>query len=333
MALSQLTFLSLCTSWGGQFSSDPADLSVLSRLSALRSLQINALRPSFVEGDPLPAQFHILRAATGLETIELKIAAAAGSWAGMPPDSHCAVQEAVAGLSKLSQLCIHFTELWESPRHRLVGSLREGSQSLGADFLTLLSLFTAAAQVRELQFHMEHYNQHWISERSVDPAGCTPEDARTCLSSLMHLCGLSLGVKKLRGSVPAPYSLELLQGLPSTQLTSLILRTAVATVPLLQEIARFHDLQELSLFVYDMEEGCFEVLQRMTGMSKMEVILPSRFLCITTGLSGEDRASICKQATLLKAALVESSRPVGFVPIVVVDYESGLDDSDDEDCD
>lgn len=195
----------------------PSHVTVLSALTSMRVLRCSFFgKAEVAAGDPLPVQLRFLRSARALEVLDL------GFWASfwaLPYASSLAVKEAVSGLLSLKQVTIRI----------LIGNLEQ--------FCLPLSAFSAASSIESLSFRADG--------PEFDEWEDSPVRARDCLKALTNLRSLSLAGNTVCGRVP--HCAELLAGLPSTRLSSLSLSVCEADLPLPEDIARFSDLESLSL--------------------------------------------------------------------------------------
>lgn len=236
-ALAGLTRLDLGTHgrWPGGVGIGPPAASILSSLTALRVLRCGLLSSQGppADGDPLPVELRFLRAATALEVLDLGLGAPV--WC-LGEAQVSAALEAVSALSSLKKV-----------RIRLNG--------FPPPFFAPLAPFAAASSVESLVYEIGGA----MLPRSEDDAA----HARACLKALTQLRSLSFEGE----GCFVPHCADLLAGLPSACLTSLSVK--VDTEPdaaLMQQISRFHDLQDL---VLDSPPVRSELLSQLFGLRSL----------------------------------------------------------------
>lgn len=228
-ALMGLTLLGLNDGYQSDWDCDvPADISVLSCLTALRVLRCNLNREAkFFARDPIPVQLRVLRLATGLE--ELSLVLEGPSWS-LSDVSYCALmREGVSALKSLKRVAL---------------KIFKGDSAQSCAFLRLFGTVSSLEA-----FWFEVHN--WQDPDPLPALGFTASQAVACFHPLTLLRSLVLlddngttGHAEL-----IPHCADLLAGLPgpSTRLTRLHLTVQATDVPTMQQVARFRDLQELKL--------------------------------------------------------------------------------------
>lgn len=217
-------------------------VSVLSTLTALRVLRCDfALdKAEFEDGDPLPVHLRFLRTAAALEELEL-----GAVLSHLPDDAVRAAGEAVCALSSLKRV-----------------SIRTAHLELGK-YIMALSSFAAASSIESFSFR-----HTWLSyKRMWHPLRV---QARGYFTALSKLRSLFLEGRDVQGH--AYFCADLLAGLPSSHLTCLSLGVQKANVQLMQQIVRFHDLQDLALHSPPVESECLGQLFKLKGLTRLLLI-------------------------------------------------------------
>lgn len=286
----------------------PSNVSFLSLpiLAALRVLRCSFVgeadlpvgNPQLIQLPFLPIQFRFLRIATALVELDLGFS---GSFCRLPPASRFAMREAVRDLRSLKKVTIAGT----CP-HTCSCS------GLGKYFVPL-DVFAAASSI-------ESFALIDLAPSEIPLAQPSTAEARGCFTALTKLRSLTLvadhGPEIAYGHIP--HCEELLEGLPSTGLTSLTI--AVNETPmahwLMREIARFSDLQELSLGTL-----CFDDLFVMEQLSSLRCLTFLKLHVNSMRQRSTERwhrrqhgahvPAIWELAVLQKQTIVERARLVG----------------------
>lgn len=233
IALAGLTRLDISRNLGWSVSTIPSDVSVLSSLGALQVLRCGFfVTADVLAGDPLPVQVRFLRTATALEELDLKFW---GSFWSMPHASTLAMREAVSALRSL----------------KLVAISNQGDFSQHVvPFYVPLSVFAAASSIGSFKCR-NHYFSFGAPRPRGPEAGYSSAQAQVSFAALSKLRKLELAVFwNVLDDVEhahVPLLADLLAALPSTCLTSLSLSVNVVPLEVMQQIARFPDLQVLQL--------------------------------------------------------------------------------------
>lgn len=276
--LTQLTLLDLredldFATWTGR--SFPSDVSVLSSLSALRVLRCHFLEEAMIlAGDPLPVQVRFLHAVTGLE--ELKLGFRESFWS-LPHASCLAMQGAVAALQSLKKVVITI--------------LDPGFQQLHLP----LSVFAAAPSTETFVFKVVKE----FPAPAVWIPGYSSAQARECFKALAKLRCLELRGCTVYGHIPR--AADLLAGLPSTCLTRLALQIAFEPiqVELMEQVARFRDLEELDVRPLHVDSCFFDQFSNLKCLTRLNLHAEEPG-DQGTGVSGVRAAAVQLQTAILE---------------------------------
>jgi hypothetical protein len=241
-----------------------------------------------VEGDPLPVQFRFLTSATALKELSLEFCY---SFWRLPSESCLAMRGALSRLSSLKVVSL------------LISRTARDEQLMHLH--APLSVFAAAKSIEHLYFSWnepppKHYHRPHPFLLQGD-----------CFSALTKLRGLIL-IPPPTTARDMPDAAKLLEGLPSTQLTSLYMREAIATRQLMEHISRFRDLQDLWLHF---EWASLNFLDPLCGLSCLTKLI--LYVDKLRDHHGDAASAIHSQALRLESTIHESARRVGVKAIVV----------------
>lgn len=279
----------------------PPSVSALSCLTALRVLRGSFFDvPEFVEGDALPVQLHFLRTAPALEELDLGFK---GPFWSLPSAAGCAMRASVSALTSLKQVRI------------VLHSPFENRQS---NYYAPLAAFASAASIERLTY------SYW-AEDSVEevPSSEAIAQALGCFTALTKLQSLHLAGLKRNGFTPAcvdhgliPGGAGMLGSLPSTRLTYLHLQVDAATPLLMEQIARFGNLRDLTLVCNSVSLGCVDPLFHLKCLTKVQLTASGDAMRAEYGGCA---STIKAEVARLKSAILEYCRVVGRFAHVQLD--------------
>lgn len=251
----------------------------------------------------MPVQLRFLETATALEELDLWIL---DSFWTLPREAILAMRRAVSSLASLKSVVIS-----------IMGSELE-------HYYSPLAVFAGAASIELLYFRTEGCRQ--------DLPGESHDLARACFKRLEKLKSFTQC-----GTLATSHFAELLLELASTQLTSLSINLDFAAGPLMQHIAGFYNLRELTLGFHASSMRFLEPLFDLKKVTYLELIPtanPEFFLGHHIMHDHPDQAADhpdheeaastkFEQWALLSAKVDERARRVGLRAHVHVDQSHG----------
>lgn len=163
------------------------------------------------------------------------------------------------------------------------------------DYFAQLAVFAAASSTDALKF-----------SACGDQAQSQPETRRVARGCFKHL--KMLRTFEQHGSPGPANFVEVLSELPSPQLTLLSLRLDSATMPTMQQIARFQDLQQLQL---TFDSASLQFLEPLFELKELTHLVVGVNIGEMQAQHGASLSAIRKRAARLKAAILEYADLVG----------------------
>jgi hypothetical protein len=290
-------------------------MSKLSSLTALRAFQICHLCkptgfPRSASGQsPFPCDFRVLCSAKQLEALKLKFEGL--FWSQMDGETCRALQAAVASLARLTSINLKVLYSCLPPQKRYLP----------------LAVFSASPSVQTLSYKLACTDDDLL-RRLEDPSyvarvfegfePCELNDPdllrHDCLWRLTCLRELKLHdyccLDGRDGATAAREVAQLLASIATAQLTSLNLQLPCATMPLTRQIARFSDLQVLTLWASGSTEGSIAMLAKLSGLTSLTISM--------SAWPKIDRPVLQAEADALRAAIEQSARGVGVKAVVEI---------------
>lgn len=172
-----------------------------------------------------------------------------------------------------------------------------------------LSVFAAASSIEDLAFSCSLHQP--VHTRFPD---ASVNLARHCLKTLTKLQRLSL-VNPTDSGPGMPHIADLLEGLPSTQMTALTLTGLAGTMPLMQQISRHRDLVFLDLNFNSVSMKFLDPLFKLRCLTEL-------YLSVENGSCRDDHgdaaSAIEAQALQLESAILDVAQRVGITARVEI---------------